>query len=105
MAELGPDEHRGGVVEEEVGRQLLAEPRQVGGGHHQPQHAVEAGAVSPHHRVGVPPRGQQLGEVGEGAAEEGELDQDEQDGLLVPVQYSTVQYSAVLYSTDCWYRW
>ena len=74
MAELGPDEHRGGVVEEEVGRQLLAEPRQVGGGHHQPQHAVEAGAVSPHHRVGVPPRGQQLGEVGEGAAHEGDLD-------------------------------
>ena len=74
MAELGPDEHRGGVVEEEVGRQLLAEPRQVGGGHHQPQQAVEAGAVSPHHRVGVPPRGQQLGEVGEGAAHEGDLD-------------------------------
>ena len=100
MAEPRPDQHRGGVVEEEVWRQLLAPPRQPRPRHPQPQHAAEGGAVPRQLGVRGGARGQQLGEVGEGAAEEGELDQDEQDGLLVPVQYSTVKYN-----TACWYRW
>ena len=47
VAEPGPDQHRGGVVEEEVGREVLTPPRQPRPRPRprHPQHEAEGGAA------------------------------------------------------------
>ena len=83
MTELGPDEERGEIVEEEVVGESLTEPGDVDQGDCNAEHGEDGGAVPPHDAVGLPPVRAELGQVKESTANEGDLDKEEEDVSLV----------------------
>ena len=74
VEKFGPDEQWREIVEQEVVGESLTEPTKVDKADCKTEDGEDSGAVSSHDAVGLSSTGAKLGHIGNGTANEGDLD-------------------------------